>query len=236
MPGTLAVLILLCTCCPTTELSGKPHGSDTDYCTHAESPGPIRVDKHGRGPPLAAPVTRIFYLSAEGTMREHEVFPPPNPRLLTQVDTADALVYGMGSLYTSICPSLVLKVGACCRLLKIAFILLPARPCLVFTSCYEEWTFGLQTITMAHGIPEPNLHKKLSVEMGEVKSWLEESLHMQGVGEKIAERDIPKIFLLNGSHDRETSASKSNAGPMTACDVVLAVCDALNRRHAKVRQ
>ncbi|CAL5229776.1 g13164 [Coccomyxa viridis] len=131
-----------------------------------ESPGPIRVDKHGRGPPLAAPVRRIFYLSAEGTMREHEVFPPPNPRLLTQVDTADALVYGMGSLYTSICPSLVLK----------------------------------------------------------------------GVGEKIAERDIPKIFLLNGSHDRETSASKSNAGPMTACDVVLAVCDALNRRHAKAGQ
>ncbi len=57
---------------------------------------------------------------------------------------------------------------------------------------------------------------------------------MQGVGEKIAERDIPKIFLLNGSHDRETSASKSTAGPMTACDVVLAVCDALNRRHGKV--
>ena len=57
---------------------------------------------------------------------------------------------------------------------------------------------------------------------------------MQGVGEKIAERDIPKIFLLNGSHDRETSAGKSSAGPMTACDVVLAVCDALNRRHAKV--
>ena len=57
---------------------------------------------------------------------------------------------------------------------------------------------------------------------------------LQGVGEKIAERQIPKIFLLNGSHDRETSASKSTAGPMTACDVVLALCDALNRRHAKV--
>ena len=76
----------------------------------AESPGPIRVEKHGRGPPLAAPVRRIFYLSAEGTMREHEVFPPPNPRLLAQVDSADAIVYGMGFLYTSICPSLVLKV------------------------------------------------------------------------------------------------------------------------------
>ena len=81
-----------------------------------DSPGPIRVEKHGRGPPLAAPVRRIFYLSAEGTMREHEVFPPPNPRLLAQVDSADAIVYGMGSLYTSICPSLVLKVrgsGTC---------------------------------------------------------------------------------------------------------------------------
>ena len=77
----------------------------------AESPGPIRVDKHGRGPPLAAPIRRIFYLSAEGTVREHEVFPPPNPRLLAQVESADAIVYGMGSLYTSICPSLVLKVG-----------------------------------------------------------------------------------------------------------------------------
>ena len=52
-------------------------------------------------------------------MREHEVFPPPNPRLLAQVESADAIVYGMGSLYTSICPSLVLKVwrsGTCtCR-------------------------------------------------------------------------------------------------------------------------
>ncbi len=42
-------------------------------------------------------------------MREHEVFPPPNPRLLTALDTADAIIYGMGSLYTSICPSLILK-------------------------------------------------------------------------------------------------------------------------------
>ncbi|KAK9908076.1 hypothetical protein WJX75_002470 [Coccomyxa subellipsoidea] len=128
-----------------------------------ESPGPIKVDKHGRGPPLSAPIRRIFYLSAEGTMREHEVFPPPNPRLLQAVNTADAIVYGMGSLYTSICPSLILK----------------------------------------------------------------------GVGERIAARSVPKIFLLNGSHDRETSASSSRGGPMSAADSVSAVCDALNRRYTK---
>ncbi|CAL8469527.1 g9068 [Coccomyxa elongata] len=132
----------------------------------AESPGPIKVEKHGRGPPLAAPIRRIFYLSAEGTMREHEVFPPPNPRLLQAVDAADAIVYGMGSLYTSICPSLILT----------------------------------------------------------------------GVGERIAARSAPKIFLLNGSHDRETSASETRAGTMSAADVVSAVCDALNRRHTKAGQ
>jgi hypothetical protein len=53
------------------------------------------------------------------------------------------------------------------------------------------------------------------------------------VGEKIASRKIPKIFLLNGSHDRETTAS--GLGSMTASDVILAVCGALNRQHAKAR-
>jgi len=75
----------------------------------AESPGPARVEKHGRGPPLAAPIRRVLYLSSEGTAREHEVWPPPNPALLAQLDAAAAVVYGMGSLYTSICPSLALQ-------------------------------------------------------------------------------------------------------------------------------
>ena len=79
---------------------------------HRRVPGPYKSGQAwGAGPPLAAPIRRIFYLSAEGTVREHEVFPPPNPRLLAQVESADAIVYGMGSLYTSICPSLVLKVS-----------------------------------------------------------------------------------------------------------------------------
>ena len=61
-------------------------------------------------------------------------------------------------------------------------------------------------------------------------------LCMQGVGERIAVRRVPKIFLLNGSHDRETSAGRgSEGGPMSALDVVLAVCDALNRHHGKAR-
>lgn len=63
---------------------------------------------------LAAPIKRIFYLSAEGDTHEHEVAPAPNPRALAELERADAILYGMGSLYTSIVPSLVLKgVGEC---------------------------------------------------------------------------------------------------------------------------
>ena len=56
---------------------------------------------------------------------------------------------------------------------------------------------------------------------------------VQGIGERIAARAVPKMLLLNGSHDRETSASAGHAGPMGAADVVTAVVDALNRRHGK---
>lgn len=55
-------------------------------------------------------------------------------------------------------------------------------------------------------------------------------LSPQGVGERIAARDIPKIAILNGSHDRETSRCAAAAGPMGAADVVLALQHSLNRR------
>ena len=55
-------------------------------------------------------------------------------------------------------------------------------------------------------------------------------LSPQGVGERIAARDIPKIAILNGNHDRETSRCAAGAGPMGAADVVLALHHSLNRR------
>ena len=48
--------------------------------------------------------------AAEGDTHEHEVAPAPNPRVLAEVRRADAVIFGMGSLYTSIFPSLILKV------------------------------------------------------------------------------------------------------------------------------
>ncbi|KAK9836650.1 hypothetical protein WJX74_005352 [Apatococcus lobatus] len=134
----------------------------------SESASPSHVDKQAPGPPIAAPIRRIFYLSSEGNGREHEVFPRINHQVLREIAEADAIVYGMGSLYTSICPSLVLP----------------------------------------------------------------------GVAEAIAERSVPKLFLLNGSIDRETSRRAAGPGPMHASDMVQAVCHALNRtcgKHADMR-
>lgn len=47
-------------------------------------------------------------MSSEGTNLLHEVFPAVNDSVLEQLKQVDCIVYAMGSLYTSICPSLVL--------------------------------------------------------------------------------------------------------------------------------
>lgn len=69
---------------------------------------PCAVDK-SRLDVLPAAVRRVFYLSREGTHTEHEVAPDPNPRVLSELSRADAVVFGMGSLFTSIAPSLILR-------------------------------------------------------------------------------------------------------------------------------
>ncbi|XP_024535177.1 uncharacterized protein LOC9637425 isoform X2 [Selaginella moellendorffii] len=68
------------------------------------------VDK-GRDstPPLPSPIKRIFYMSSDGANASHEVFPCVNPEVLKRISDVEAVVYGMGSLYTSICPLLVLR-------------------------------------------------------------------------------------------------------------------------------
>ncbi|XP_078431597.1 maternal effect embryo arrest 18 isoform X2 [Wolffia australiana] len=108
---------------------------------------------------LPSRVKRVFYMSSEGSDLLHEVFPVVNPIVLEQLRKVDSIVYAMGSLFTSICPSLVLR----------------------------------------------------------------------GIGETISSRSIPKVLLLNGSHDRETSG-------MSASDFVMAITNALNRTYGDSRK
>ncbi|KAI0846650.1 UPF0052-domain-containing protein [Daldinia vernicosa] len=58
---------------------------------------------------LPARIERIWYINPYG----HEIWPLANPKVLDAVRRAGAVIYSIGSLYTSIVPSLVLRgVGA----------------------------------------------------------------------------------------------------------------------------
>lgn len=59
--------------------------------------------------PLPARINRIWYINPYG----QEMRPLPNPKALEAVDAAEAIIYSIGSLYTSIIPSLILQgIGA----------------------------------------------------------------------------------------------------------------------------
>ncbi|KGN65646.1 uncharacterized protein LOC101203756 isoform X1 [Cucumis sativus] len=118
--------------------------------------GPSEIINKGNSlaPALPSRIKRVFYMSSEGCNLLHEVFPPVNPVVLNQLNEVDCIVYAMGSLFTSICPSLVLL----------------------------------------------------------------------GIGEIISSRSCPKVLLLNGTHDRETSG-------FTASCFTTAISDALNRTY-----
>ncbi|CAN6444276.1 unnamed protein product [Victoria cruziana] len=59
-------------------------------------------------PELPSRIKRVFYLSSEGNNLLHEVFPSVNPMVLEQLKKVDCIIYAIGSLFTSVCPSLVL--------------------------------------------------------------------------------------------------------------------------------
>lgn len=54
---------------------------------------------------LPARIERIWYINPFG----QEMLPPANPRALTAVKEAQAVIYSIGSLYTSLIPSIVLR-------------------------------------------------------------------------------------------------------------------------------
>lgn len=59
--------------------------------------------------------------------------------------------------------------------------------------------------------------------MGSLYTSICPTLCLDGVGEAIAGRSVPKVMMLNGSHDRETACCGAHDGPMTAADMVQAV-------------
>ncbi|KAI4258557.1 MAG: hypothetical protein LQ352_001192 [Teloschistes flavicans] len=62
--------------------------------------------------PLPSPIQRIWYINPYG----QEMSPAPNPKAISAIDASDAVIYSIGSLYTSLAPNLILTgVGEAIR-------------------------------------------------------------------------------------------------------------------------
>ncbi|KAG0749489.1 hypothetical protein G6F57_004898 [Rhizopus arrhizus] len=54
---------------------------------------------------LSSPIQRIYYINEYGK----EIYPVPNPKVISQLSSRHTLIYSIGSLYTSLIPCLVLR-------------------------------------------------------------------------------------------------------------------------------
>ncbi|GAA5807278.1 hypothetical protein MFLAVUS_000635 [Mucor flavus] len=54
---------------------------------------------------LTSPIDRIYYINEYG----QEIYPVPNPKVVSQLSFKQTLVYSIGSLYTSLIPCLILR-------------------------------------------------------------------------------------------------------------------------------
>ena len=64
----------------------------------------LAVDKNGAGrTSLPSSVRRVYYLSEKGS----ELQPHANPAVLRAIAEGEMIIYGMGSLYTSLVPCLI---------------------------------------------------------------------------------------------------------------------------------
>lgn len=97
----------------------RPSGDrplDLDRVEDANLPGSLPVLRgHHAGfskddeEDLPCRVERVWYINPYG----HEIWPVANPKVLAALESSAAVVYSIGSLYTSIIPSLILRgVGA----------------------------------------------------------------------------------------------------------------------------
>lgn len=109
--------------------SGNPH-LDLDRVEDANLPGslPVLRGHHAfskdEEEDLAARIERVWYINPYG----HEIWPVANPKVLAAVEASDAVVYSIGSLYTSIIPSLILRgVGGAIARVRTKVLILNAK-------------------------------------------------------------------------------------------------------------
>ena len=149
---------------------------------------PSRIDKVRAGTvALPSPIKKIFYVNQYG----NEIVPPANDCVLKGLADCEAIIYGMGSLYTSIIPSLIVPgIGAKIKNAKCPKILM-------LNGTEDRETFGLkvsdyvQAIVKAAVQSEEGIQENSQSNAGTKKGFASRNIGTMGkTGKGLVDKDI----------------------------------------------
>ncbi|KAL8793966.1 MAG: hypothetical protein Q9195_003479 [Heterodermia aff. obscurata] len=135
-------------------------------------------------PPLPARIERIWYISPYG----HEMRPQPNPRVLAALAAAEAVIYSIGSLYTSLVPALILRgVGE-------AIAKTPRFKILLLNGCLDRETEGFRAEDFVQAVVRAGEESRGVFggggEVGTVRRYVTHLIHLEGEGVPVVEREV----------------------------------------------
>lgn len=142
---------------------------------------------HEDSPPLPARIERIWYISPYG----HEMRPQPNTRVLSALNAADTVIYSIGSLYTSIIPSLILR-GVGDAVAKTRFKVLLLNGSLDRETDGFKASDFVMAVVRAGEESRGNFSSK--EEEGTVRRYVTHLIHLEGEGTPVVDRDVLAVW------------------------------------------
>ncbi|KAF4634334.1 hypothetical protein G7Y89_g3781 [Cudoniella acicularis] len=134
---------------------------------------------------LPSPIERIWYINPYG----QEIRPAPNPKVIGSIQEASCVIYSIGSLYTSVIPSLILRgVGNAIRAGNVRFKILILNGSLDReTRAAGDEEFGARDFIAAIGKACQGSEKE--VDEGAWKEYVTHVIHLQGEGTPRVEKE-----------------------------------------------
>lgn len=137
---------------------------------------------------LQSPIDRIWYINPYG----QEMHPSPNPKMLDAVQGADAIIYSIGSLYTSIIPSLILQ-GVGTRIARSAG---PRSKILILNGSLDRETGGYTAVDFLNAITKAclgNHSNDYQIATSDLKmhwkDFITHVIHLEGPGAPRVDKD-----------------------------------------------
>jgi len=148
---------------------------------------------HDASPPLSSRIERLWYISPYG----HEMRPSPNPRAVTAISTAETVIYSIGSLYTSIIPSLILR-GVGDAVAKARFKIL------ILNGSLDRETDGfaasdfiaavVRACEESRGVASPAKDESWRVDAAKVSRYVTHLIHLEGEGTPVVDKETITLW------------------------------------------